>query len=91
MSNKARNVGVKHVEIINRFGVREFAAELGLEYETVRRMRDRHRIAVEHWPRLIEAAHARGWVDVTAESLLLGLVRDAPAGNVARPSARVAA
>lgn len=62
-----------HVEIINRFGVQEFADALGIEYETARRMRDRRRINPERWERLIEACRARKWYDVTAESLLRGL------------------
>lgn len=42
-----------------------FADDVGCGYEAARQMRRRNRIAVEHWPNVIEASKRRGLTAVT--------------------------
>lgn len=48
-------------DIIDRFGGNtRFAELLGKKQTTASEMKRRKSIPVEHWPRLVEAAHQRG-------------------------------
>lgn len=47
----------------------EFAADVGCGYEAARKMRDRKRIAPEHWPAVVSACERRGIVGVTTDWL----------------------
>ena len=63
-----------HCDIIARFGyTTEYGRAMGLNENTAKRHWQRGRIPPDHWPRLLEICRARGWYDVTAESLLAGL------------------
>lgn len=48
-----------------------FAADVGCGYEAARQMRRRSSIAPEHWPKVVEASHARQIEGVTFEWLAL--------------------
>jgi hypothetical protein len=45
----------------------DFAADLGVSYNTAKQMRFRNSIAPFHWPALVEAAERRGISGVTLD------------------------
>lgn len=50
-------------------GIPVLQSELGLRYVTAQKMYQRNRIAVRHWPKVIEVANERG-IPVTADTLV---------------------
>lgn len=50
--------------------IAEFAADLDVGYEAAKQMRRRNSVAVEHWPRLMEACRQRGISGINAEHMV---------------------
>lgn len=48
----------------------EFAADIGVNYDTAKAMRRRDSIAPAHWPVIVEAAKRRGIRGVSLERLV---------------------
>lgn len=41
--------------------ITDLSADLGVKYETARKMRERGSVSPAHWPKLLDAARARGF------------------------------
>ena len=51
------------------------ASGVHVNYETVRKWRDRNSIPIEHWPMFVAAAKRRGYTDITTDALLAAATR----------------
>ncbi len=73
-------------DVIDKWpSLRDFAADIGVQYVTAQVMRWRGSINADHWDAVVQAAKQRGFDGITIE-LLAKLKRDAKA----RPSRRAA-
>lgn len=63
-------MGVSFSTLIDRFGIADFAREVGVSYGAAKQMRRRNSIAPEYWPQVIAASRQRGWTDVSADALM---------------------
>ena len=71
--------------------VADFARDIGVGYQTARKMRDRNSVGSKYWKTVIQAACARG-VYLTAEDLLrMSRTSRARREKVNRSGTRVAA
>lgn len=77
-------------DLIDRFGIGEFAAAIGVTYGAAKQMRRRDSVGPEYWPSIIDASRARGWDDVSADTLL-SLVHASAAREVATKPAEAGA
>lgn len=80
------HVGMKtHADIIKLWpSLAEFCRDIGVSYPTGQAMRNRSSIRATHWPRLIEAAHRRGFTTVNLEMLAQAQARQSRARRRAR-------
>jgi predicted GNAT superfamily acetyltransferase len=70
-----------HRDIIDRWpSVREFAADIGITYNSANLMRHRHSINARYWDRVVEAAKARGLRGIN-HKLLSSTYRSRPMGK----------
>lgn len=74
-----------HRDVIDRWpSLKTFSEDIGKDYGTAKKMRQRNSIPVEHWPVVIAAATRREIDGVTYESLALMNAAAAKASEPAR-------
>ena len=48
-------------DLIEQWGIAQFADDLGINYSTANAMKQRNSVAVKYWPQIIQAAPRRGF------------------------------
>mgnify|MGYP006204466211 CR=1 FL=1 len=56
-------------QLLSHWTTLELSADLDVQYVTARKMRERQSVGTQHWPRLTDAARAKG-ISITQEDLL---------------------
>ena len=66
-----------HADIINKWpSLSDFADDLAVEYGTAKAMRRRASIPVNHWPKVMAKAAARGIEGISLDVLVASVARE---------------